>query len=71
MSDVTQRDERKVSVYLSDAEFDEIRREAHRLDRSISWVLQRAWIIARGPLQQVPGAVPDFEPVLVRTGTHR
>jgi hypothetical protein len=34
---------------------DEIAAEARRLDRSMSWVVQRAWTLARGAIAQIEG----------------
>jgi uncharacterized small protein (TIGR04563 family) len=34
---------------------EEIISEARRLDRSISWVMQRAWKTARAKIKQMPG----------------
>jgi uncharacterized small protein (TIGR04563 family) len=38
---------RKLSLYFPPDVLDEIRREARRLRRSTSWVVQRAWKLAR------------------------
>jgi uncharacterized small protein (TIGR04563 family) len=40
-------DPRKQSLYFSAAILEDVAREARRLDRSASWVLQRAWLSAR------------------------
>lgn len=34
---------------------EEIHREAERLDRSLSWIVQRAWKIAKREIQGMPG----------------
>jgi uncharacterized small protein (TIGR04563 family) len=39
-------DKRKQSLYFQRDMLDEIAAEARRLDRSMSWVVQRAWTIA-------------------------
>ena len=36
----------------------EIQDEAQRLDRSMSWVLQRAWILARNEIATLPSQCP-------------
>jgi uncharacterized small protein (TIGR04563 family) len=44
---------------------EEIKAEALRQDRSISWIIQKAWRIARPKMQQLPGAnelESDFQP---------
>ena len=56
-------DKRKQSLYFPDEMLQEIHREATRLDRSFSWVVQKAWEIARARLVQVPAAtVPTRDP---------
>jgi len=49
-------DKRKQSLYFPEDMLQEIRHEAERLDRSLSWLLQRAWKLARGDLQTIPGS---------------
>jgi uncharacterized small protein (TIGR04563 family) len=48
-------DKRKQSLYFSDEMLKEIEREAQRQDRSLSWVIQRAWGIARDQIRRTPG----------------
>lgn len=50
------RDPRKVSLYLPDKMLKEIEREAHRQDRSMSWIVRQAWQIARERIKQMPSA---------------
>lgn len=40
-------EQRKQSLYFPREMLDEIRNEAARLDRSLSWIVQRAWKVAR------------------------
>lgn len=42
------------SVYLSSKTIEEIRSEAKRLDRKISWIAQRAWEMAKAKLREMP-----------------
>jgi uncharacterized small protein (TIGR04563 family) len=49
-------DKRKQSLYFPEDMLDEITREAVRLDRSLSWVVQRAWLIAFKELGKFPSA---------------
>lgn len=49
-------DKRKQSLYFSEDMLQEIVAEAHRLDRSLSWVVQRAWKIARNEIKKMPDA---------------
>jgi uncharacterized small protein (TIGR04563 family) len=56
------RDPRKVSLYLPDDMLKQIELEAHRQDRSMSWIVRQAWVIAKRDLQQLPGAdLPEHE----------
>jgi len=49
-------DRRKQSLYFPREMLEEIDAEATRLDRSMSWVIQRAWQAARERLSRMPGA---------------
>jgi uncharacterized small protein (TIGR04563 family) len=49
-------DKRKQSLYFTDEVLEEISREANRLDRSLSWVVQRAWRIASDEVRRFPTA---------------
>ena len=53
-------DKRKQSLYFPQDMLDEIRREAARQDRSLSWIVQKAWKIARRELTKFP-SVNDIE----------
>jgi uncharacterized small protein (TIGR04563 family) len=44
---------RKQSFYFPQEMLDEIVAEAQRLDRSLSWVVQRAWRIARKEIERM------------------
>lgn len=44
-------DQRKQSMYLEWAIIQEMRREAARLDRPISWLAQKAWNLAKDELK--------------------
>lgn len=44
----------KKSLYLDDETHRELRAEARRLERPISWLAQKAWEIARPVLQKMP-----------------
>jgi len=48
-------DKRKQSLYFPEAMLQEIKEEAARQDRSLSWIVQRAWKIARTQIQSLPG----------------
>jgi uncharacterized small protein (TIGR04563 family) len=45
---------RKVTLYFRDEVLAETQREAVRQDRSISWIIQAAWKLARAELQALP-----------------
>jgi uncharacterized small protein (TIGR04563 family) len=54
---------RKRSFYFPDWMTREVEAEAARLDRSVSWILQRAWKVARADIHRAeprtPGPVRD------------
>lgn len=47
-------DKRKQSLYFPESMLQEIKEEAARLDRSLSWVVQRAWKLARLDVKKLP-----------------
>jgi uncharacterized small protein (TIGR04563 family) len=47
-------DARKLSVYLPKDQLEQVLAEAKRQDRSISWLLQRAWHLARHQISKTP-----------------
>ncbi len=47
-------DKRKQSLYFPEQMLDEITREAARQDRSLSWIVQKAWKIARKEIAKYP-----------------
>lgn len=53
--------EQTLSAYLPADTIDEIRTEAERLDHSKSWIIQRAWRIAREEIRQAPIESTDEE----------
>ncbi|MBI5512949.1 MAG: TIGR04563 family protein [Deltaproteobacteria bacterium] len=60
---MAQSDKRKQSLYFPESMLLEIQQEANRLDRSLSWVMQRAWKIARTEIRKLPSVndVVDME----------
>lgn len=48
-------DKRKQSLYLPDEMLNEMEAEAIRQDRSLSWLIQKAWNLARARIQAMPG----------------
>ena len=53
-------DKRKQSLHFPESMLQEIKEEAARLDRSLSWVVQRAWKISRLEIKKLP-SVNDVE----------
>ena len=51
-------DKRKQSLYFPEEMLKEIQEEANRQDRSLTWVVQQAWKIARERIKSFP-AVND------------
>lgn len=49
-------DSRKQSIYLPDNMLAELKSEAIRTDRSLSWLIQQAWRVARPAIQRLPTA---------------
>ena len=47
-------DKRKQSLYFPEDMLNEIQLEANRQDRSLSWIVQQAWKIARGEILRFP-----------------
>ena len=50
---------RKVTLYFNSAMLAETQKEALRQDRSISWIIQAAWRIARDEVKRMPAALPQ------------
>jgi uncharacterized small protein (TIGR04563 family) len=49
-------DKRKQSLYFPVGMLEEVVAEATRMDRSLSWVVQKAWEIAKEKLRELPAA---------------
>jgi uncharacterized small protein (TIGR04563 family) len=47
-------DKRKQSLYFPEEMLKEIGAEAVRQDRSLSWIVQKAWKVARKDIMSVP-----------------
>ena len=54
-------DKRKQSLYFPEEMLQEISREANRQDRSLSWIVQKAWKIARDEISKYPAVNDDFD----------
>jgi uncharacterized small protein (TIGR04563 family) len=59
----TTSDKRKQSLYFPEDMLREIEEEAVRQDRSKSWIVQKAWMIARKEIAKFPSAneVPGLD----------
>ena len=53
-------DKRKQSLYFPEGMLREIKDEATRQDRSLSWIVQKAWKTARKDVMNFP-SVNDFD----------
>jgi uncharacterized small protein (TIGR04563 family) len=58
---MTKSDKRKQSLYFPEEMLREITDEAARQDRSLSWIVQKAWKIARAEIKKYP-SVNEPEP---------
>ncbi len=63
---MTTTDKRKRSLYFPDNILREMQSEAKRQERSLSWIVQYAWRIARSELMRLPsvgnsGFRPDMD----------
>jgi len=54
LTDIQYAVKNRQSFYLSQVIHDELHAEARRLQRSVSWVMQRAWRLARNRLRLTP-----------------
>lgn len=52
-------DKRKQSIYLPDDVLVELKTEAARTDRSISWLVQQAWRVAKARIAELPTALGE------------
>ena len=51
---MSESDKRKQSLYFPEAMLKEISAEATRQDRSLSWIVQKAWKAARKEFKNIP-----------------
>jgi uncharacterized small protein (TIGR04563 family) len=52
-------DKRKQSLYFPEDMLQEIQAEAARQDRSLSWIVQKAWKIARKEIMKFPSVTEE------------
>lgn len=55
-------DHRKQSLYFPEDMLEEIQREATRQDRSLSWIVQQAWKVARTDIRKMPSVNDVLSP---------
>ena len=55
---VDNRKRQKRSLYFPQEMHDEIKSEAERIDRSLSWVVTKAWKLARDKISNLPSDPP-------------
>ncbi len=55
-------DKRKQSLYFPEDMLTDIKREALRQDRSLSWIVQQAWRIARDEIKKFPSINVESDP---------
>ncbi|HUU01343.1 MAG TPA: TIGR04563 family protein [Myxococcota bacterium] len=56
-------DKRKQSLYFPEEMLTDIKREALRQDRSLSWIVQQAWRLARDDIKKFPSINLDSDEV--------
>ena len=49
----------KLCVWLTKEMFDEMNEEAVRHERNMNWIIQRAWILAKGKIKCIPSFKKD------------
>ena len=54
-------DKRKQSLYFPEDMLEEMQAEATRQDRSLSWIVQQAWKMAKDQIAKYPG-INDLGP---------
>ncbi len=59
---MAQTDNRKQSLYFPEEMLQEIQKEAMRQDRSMSWIVQTAWKLARSDIKKMPSVNDVIEP---------
>lgn len=48
---------KKLTLYFPEEMLEETKEEAARQDRSLSWIIQTAWRIARDEMKRYPGVM--------------
>jgi uncharacterized small protein (TIGR04563 family) len=55
-------DKRKQTLYFPEEMLKEMASEAARQDRSLSWIVQKAWRLARGDIKRAPSTNEPWPP---------
>ena len=55
-------DHRKQSLYFPEDMLEEIHKEAVRQERSMSWIVQQAWKVARADIRRMPSVNDALPP---------
>ena len=50
----------KLTIYLTPEALAEIRAEGERIDRPISWILERSWKLSKEKFSTIPGTKEFF-----------
>ena len=61
----------KLTLYFPPNLLEEARFEAQRQERTVSWILQKAWEFARKDIQQLPNAGEPVHHIPVNTITEK
>ncbi len=61
-SEMFPTDKRKQSLYFPEEMLRQIQEEAIRQDRSLSWVVQQAWRVARERVMKIPSVRDSLPP---------
>ncbi len=51
----------KLTIYMPDSILDELKVQAERQDRSISWLVEHCWKLARPRVSEYPGVNDAFD----------
>ncbi len=57
----------KLTLYFPPDLLEEARLEAERQERTVSWILQKAWEFARHEIHKMPGADDPFSASLTKS----
>lgn len=57
----------KMTLYFPPELLEEARQEAQRQERTVSWILQKAWEFARQDIRRFPNADGQFLPFAEKT----